>query len=54
MTTKAAITDLLALAIKSEKTKSMKVRQVAKMKAGKLRKVLAENQELRYKFGVEL
>lgn len=34
------ITDLLELAVKAEKTKSLKVRQLAKMRGGKIRKQL--------------
>lgn len=36
----AMITDLLKLAVRAENTKSAKVRQVSKMKAGKIRKQL--------------
>ena len=45
MTTKSALTDLLSLAILCEKTKSSKVRQIVKMKAGKVKKVLREANE---------
>lgn len=39
----ALIKDLLALSIKAEKTKSLKVRQLSRMKAGKIRKQLNAN-----------
>lgn len=42
MNTKQAITDLLVLAIRSERTRSRKMRQISKMRAGKIRRVLDE------------
>lgn len=42
---KALISDLLALSIVAETTKSLKKRQLAKMKAGKVRKNLIQTEE---------
>jgi hypothetical protein len=52
----ANITDLLALAIRCEKTKSVKVRQTVKMKAGKVKKVLREanDESKKRKSGIKL
>lgn len=54
--TKQAISDLLALSLKVEKTTSMKVEQITRMKAGKIRVILTEknNESKRRKSGVKL
>lgn len=46
-TAKALITDLLKLSIKAEKTQSLKVKQLTKMQAGKVRKALKDT-EIKY------
>ena len=56
MTTKSAITDLLELSILAETTKSMKVRQITKMKGGKVNRILKDrnDESKRWKSGVKL